>query len=406
MSLTPLPTPPNRAQSPTAFAAAADALLGALPQLVTEINATEVNISNKEISVTNSVSAAAASAASASAAPSTASTSTTSVSIGVGTKNFAIAAGKNIVPGMFVTAAYDANNYMFGSVISYAGTALSINVIGVVGGGTYASWSIALSAPVTPLNNFINGTFTVNGNIVLAGAFGLSINSQFITALNAGQFTFAGSASGLCRLNLVDSGSVFLGGLFSDGTSIGLLNKMGVVPLSIDAAGKTTLTGDLVIVGARSVSVNSQNISAANPGQFTFAGSTSGLCRLNLVDSGSVFLGGLFSDGTSIGLLNKTGAVPLVIDAAAKATFSGAVVINNVQHDVATVDGVGSLRLLRNASAGSIATGGTTAGSTLNATYFTSGSVLTNGSAVSGTWKNISSRTVATGEFSEWLRIA
>lgn len=39
MTISALPTPPSRSDSPDTFATQADALLGALPQLVTEINA-------------------------------------------------------------------------------------------------------------------------------------------------------------------------------------------------------------------------------------------------------------------------------------------------------------------------------------------------------------------------------
>lgn len=90
---------------------------------------------------------ATAAASSAVASPGTTATSTTSLLIETGNKTFTIQSGKTIVVGMFMTCAYDATNWMYGSVASYSGTTLVINVTQTMGSGTYAAWSIALSAP-------------------------------------------------------------------------------------------------------------------------------------------------------------------------------------------------------------------------------------------------------------------
>jgi hypothetical protein len=97
-----------------------------------------------------SASAAAASAASAAAlAGAFVGTSTSSVSIGAGTKNFTTQAGELYTPGVFMTAISAANNanWVFGQVLSYVGTALSLNVTMTGGSGTFADWNLSLAGP-------------------------------------------------------------------------------------------------------------------------------------------------------------------------------------------------------------------------------------------------------------------
>jgi len=74
-------------------------------------------------------------------------TSTTSLAIGTGAKTFTTQTGKQFAAGQYVIAVSDANaaNYMFGTVTSYAGTSLEMNVISIGGSGTFADWTINLS---------------------------------------------------------------------------------------------------------------------------------------------------------------------------------------------------------------------------------------------------------------------
>ena len=74
-------------------------------------------------------------------------TSTTSLAIGTGAKTFTTQTGKQFAAGQYVIAVSDANaaNYMFGTVTSYAGTSLVMNVISIGGSGTFADWTINLS---------------------------------------------------------------------------------------------------------------------------------------------------------------------------------------------------------------------------------------------------------------------
>ena len=100
-----------------------------------------------------SASAAAASAVTAASTASlagaaTSTTSVTSLAIGTGTKNFTTAdTGLNLQAGDFVICSSSANvaNYMHGQILSYSGTALSVNVTNIGGSGTKNDWLISES---------------------------------------------------------------------------------------------------------------------------------------------------------------------------------------------------------------------------------------------------------------------
>ncbi|OYY14211.1 MAG: hypothetical protein B7Y62_11490 [Sphingomonadales bacterium 35-56-22] len=143
MPITALPTPPTRADA-TNFNTRADAFLSALPNFATQANAlaSEVN---------GYANNAAASAASATNAPGTSATSTTSLAIGTGSKSLTVQTAKAFVIGQWVTVTSTAgpSNWMHGQITGYtSGTgALVVNVSAVGGSGTYAAWTIGLSAP-------------------------------------------------------------------------------------------------------------------------------------------------------------------------------------------------------------------------------------------------------------------
>ena len=151
MTITALPTPPQRTQTSSEFASAADAFISALPTFVDQANALQTDVNAKQIAAAASESAAAASALSAVNAPGTSGTSVTSLAIGVGSKTLTIQTGKSIVVGMSVKIAYTATgtDWMLGDVTSYnSGTgSLTVNVTLISGSGTYAAWTVSLSAP-------------------------------------------------------------------------------------------------------------------------------------------------------------------------------------------------------------------------------------------------------------------
>lgn len=69
-------------------------------------------------------------------------TSTTSNVISAGSKTFVVASsGLPIVTGQGIMV-YSGVNFMFGTVTSYSGTTLIINVISTIGSGTYTAWTI------------------------------------------------------------------------------------------------------------------------------------------------------------------------------------------------------------------------------------------------------------------------
>ena len=143
MPITALPAPPTRSDA-TNFNARADAFLAALPNFATQANALASEVNGY---ATN----AAASAATATNAPGTSATSTTSLAIGTGSKSLTVQTAKAFVVGQWVTVTNTATpaNWMHGQITAYtSGTgALVVNVSAIGGNGTYAAWTIGLSAP-------------------------------------------------------------------------------------------------------------------------------------------------------------------------------------------------------------------------------------------------------------------
>lgn len=164
-----LPTAPSTA-NPSTFASLADAFVAALTTFRTQINTLATTTYNNAVdaynnavsaassasTATTQASSASSSAASAISAPGTNATATDSLLIGLGTKNLTIQTGKSLVVGMSVKVAYTSSpsNWMLGDIISYnSGTgALQVNVTLVSGSGTYAAWTVSLSAPVLTPN--------------------------------------------------------------------------------------------------------------------------------------------------------------------------------------------------------------------------------------------------------------
>lgn len=247
MPISALPAPPTRSDA-TNFNARADAFLSALPTFATEANslASEVN---------GYASNAAASAATATNAPGTSATSTTSLAIGTGTKALTVQTGKAFVVGQWVTVTSTATpaNWMHGQITAYtSGTgALTVNVSAVGGSGTYAAWTIALSAPsqssaallstssyadpawLTSLSaSKLTGTVTIAGGgtgastgadarnnldvpsrsgVGASGTWGISISGNAASANTATTATVAGTANALNTSGNYQLGSLGVG---------------------------------------------------------------------------------------------------------------------------------------------------------------------------------------------------
>jgi hypothetical protein len=136
--------------------------------------------------------AASAAAATAVNAPGTQATSTTSVAIGTGSKSFNIQTGKAFAVGQFVIAASAANvgNFMLGQITAHNSTtgALTVNVTITGGSGTYADWSIAVSAPGA-------------GDVTLTGTQTLTNKTITSVVLNQTKAAIAASAIDLATAN-------------------------------------------------------------------------------------------------------------------------------------------------------------------------------------------------------------
>lgn len=197
-TLSSLGTPPS-IDDPANFETRADALLTTgMPTFVTQMNAVitqantlETNVNTKESTATtaattattqagiattqagiattqagNAAASAAAADASAAAAAALAGaftgTSTSSVAIGTGNKTFTTQSGEQYIAGVYLIAVSQANaaNFMFGQVVSYAGTILVLNVQATGGSGTYADWNLSLAGVPGPAGTGITNQAT------------------------------------------------------------------------------------------------------------------------------------------------------------------------------------------------------------------------------------------------------
>jgi len=175
MPISPLPIAPTRNMTPAAFVIAADAFMSALPILATELNqmGTLYNLA-------------------------TTTTSSTSILIGVGSKTFTVPSGLGFSVGMPLVLASTASplNNMVGTVTSYSSTTLIVNVATTNGSGTFASWTISLTASsigaglgtntFSGVQNFAQGAdITASSTVNLTSATGNSVVINGTTPINA-----------------------------------------------------------------------------------------------------------------------------------------------------------------------------------------------------------------------------
>ncbi|MBA0014151.1 MAG: hypothetical protein H0Z53_00795 [Nitrosospira sp.] len=152
-AITLLPTPaPSRTMIDAVYVPAADALMGALPQLVAEINVAVTAMNNN----------------------STNATSTTALSIGAGTKSLTVQTSKSYVVGQSLKIASSASpsNYMIGYVTAYTAEtgALVVTVTQHSGSGTIAAWTVTLAVEGVlsrvVLNGATSGSITIEAPAV------------------------------------------------------------------------------------------------------------------------------------------------------------------------------------------------------------------------------------------------
>lgn len=163
---------------------------------------------------------AAAAAGSAGSAAGFTATSITSLTIGLGSRTLTLAqAAKSFVVGDFVVVASTANpaNFMTGQVTAFnAGTGvMTVNVTGIGGAGTIASWNVALSgqpaAPVT--SGTLAGVLNLAGSQSISSAATTDIgaaNSNNVTITGTTTITALGTAPEGATRRLLFSGALTL----------------------------------------------------------------------------------------------------------------------------------------------------------------------------------------------------
>lgn len=208
-----------------AAAAAASAAAALISQNASAASASQANadvvLTHADVVLTHAdvvtthadvVVANAAAVAASNYAASYSGTSTTSLLIGTGTKVFTTQASKLWVNGQYLQIASNANaaNYMHGTVSSYSGTTLTMNIVDVGGSGTFADWNISISGtqgPVGPTggggtvtnvamtgDNVVYNTSVTGSPITTSGTLAPSLKTQTANTIFAGPTTGGATA--------------------------------------------------------------------------------------------------------------------------------------------------------------------------------------------------------------------
>lgn len=119
--------------------------------------------------------------------------STTSITLGTGSKTFTIESGKSFTAGQAVRAIVNKHNpvstsSMEGTVTSYSGTSLVLDITSVTGSGTFGVWAFRI-APTTEIvnNDTVSSTYTlvINEDVSHASELsGIAFTDNQVGALN------------------------------------------------------------------------------------------------------------------------------------------------------------------------------------------------------------------------------
>jgi hypothetical protein len=147
-------------------------------------------------------------------------------------------------------------------------------------------------------------------------------------------------------------------------------------------------------------------INTATGGQTTAVGmATNGNYRWKIYKNNEAEAGA--NAGSNFVISNYSDAGTYIGDALKINRATGVCSFNGVAHDVQSVNGVGSIRLMKNISGGTISGGASVAGSSLYPSYATSAGVITAiASSPAGTWKCIVETGISNNDFAEFLRVS
>jgi microcystin-dependent protein len=197
-----------------------------------------------------------------------ATSATNNVTIGTGAKTLVTQSGKSFVAGMYVQA-IDANNpanSMSGTVTSYAGTSLVLNIATIAGFGTPAGWNVVIAgaqgqpgASGSGSGNMLNTGASVTGHIpkytdtsgtALADGYAVGTGAnQLVQRDSSGNYP-AGDGSALTNLNSAlpigttiewDGIALPAGFLWTDGAAVSR-STYGLLLAALTAAATVTIS--------------------------------------------------------------------------------------------------------------------------------------------------------------------
>lgn len=136
------------------------------------------------------------------------------------TATFTVAAGLSYTPTQDVTVVYDAANHAHGTVVTYSGTTLVVDIAQHTGTGTYSAWTInvgGLSAQEGALLQANNLNDVADAATALANIGGFS-NTATLDILHGG----TGATNQQAALNAISGGVTAQRVLAGDGTNVTL----------------------------------------------------------------------------------------------------------------------------------------------------------------------------------------